>query len=74
VTALWIVGAAASDDLIAAITTSLWQDTTRRLLDFAHPAGRRIRIATAISDVGVPLHPGAARYYASRGMELPPQR
>ena len=74
VTALWIVGAEAKDDLIHAITQSLWQDTTRRLLDFAHPAGRRIRIATALADVGVPLHPGAASYYAERGMELPPSR
>jgi uncharacterized protein len=74
VTALWMVGAASAEPLVYAITRSLWQDTTRRLLDFAHPAGRRIRIATALGESGVPLHPGAARYYAERGMELPPPR
>ena len=74
VTALWMIGAASADPLVYAITRSLWQDTTRHLLDFAHPAGRRIRIGTALADVGVPLHPGAARYYAERGMELPPLR
>lgn len=74
VTALWMVGAASAEPLVYAITRSLWQDTTRRLLDFAHPAGRRIRIATALADPGVPLHPGAARYYAERGLELPPAR
>jgi hypothetical protein len=74
VTALWIVGAAVTDDLAYAITRSLWQETTRKLLDFAHPVGKRIRIATALVDATVPLHPGAARYYAERGMELPPQR
>jgi uncharacterized protein len=74
VTALWMVGAEAKDDLIYSITRSLWQDTTRRLLDFAHAAGRRIRLATALADANVPLHPGAARYYAERGMELPPPR
>jgi hypothetical protein len=72
VTALWVIGAASAEPLVYAITRSLWQDTTRRLLDFAHPAGRRIRIATALGESGVPLHPGAARYYAERGMELPP--
>jgi len=36
--------------------------------------GGRIRIATALGESGVPLHPGAARYYAERGMELPPSR
>ena len=50
VTALWVVGAGVADDLVYAITRALWQDTTRRLLDFSHPAGRRIRIATALSD------------------------
>ena len=72
VTALWIVDAAVPDDLVYAITRSLWQDSTRRLLDFAHPVGKRIRLGTALADAVVPLHPGAARYYAERGMELPP--
>jgi hypothetical protein len=74
ITALWVVSAQAAEPLVYAITRSLWQDTTRRLLDFAHPAGRRIRIGTALAEAGVPLHPGAARYYAERGMELPPPR
>jgi TRAP transporter TAXI family solute receptor len=72
VMALWIVGAAAPEDLIYAVTKALWQEQTRRLLDFASPVGKRIRIATALTEPGVPLHPGAARYYRERGMELPP--
>jgi len=72
VTALWIVDAAVPDSLVYAITRSLWQDSTRRLLDFAHPVGKRIRLGNALIDTAVPLHPGAARYYAERGMELPP--
>jgi uncharacterized protein len=74
VTALWIVGSGVTDDLVYGITRALWQDTTQKLLDFSSPSGRRIRIATALSDTAVPLHPGAARYYAERGMELPPPR
>src|SRR5665213_3540474 len=72
VTALWIVSAEVDDDLVYALARSLWQDSTRRLLGLTHPAGKRIHIETALAETGVPLHPGAARFYAELGMELPP--
>jgi len=72
VTALWVVGAEVPDDLVYAITRALWQDSTRRQLELAGPVGKRINIASALLDTAVPLHPGAARYYAERGLELPP--
>jgi uncharacterized protein len=71
VMALWLVGAAVPDDLVYAITRALWQDTTRRQLDAAHSVGPRIRLATAVAYEGVPLHPGALRYYTERGLDLP---
>jgi TRAP transporter TAXI family solute receptor len=72
VTALWVVGAAVPDDLVYAITRSLWQESTKRQLELASPVGKRINIAAALVETALPLHPGAARYYAERGMELPP--
>jgi uncharacterized protein len=71
VPALFIVNAAVPDALVYGITKALWQDATRRLLDNGHPAGRNIRLEEALRGVAIPLHPGAARYYAERGMALP---
>ena len=70
-TALWVVRAEIGDDLVYAITKSLWSEATRRLLDAATPVGRRIRLATALDGVAIPLHPGAARFYREAGMRLP---
>jgi TRAP transporter TAXI family solute receptor len=71
VTALWIVRADLPDDLVHDITRALWRDATRRLLENAHPVGRRIRLMTALDGVDIPLHPGAQRYYDAIGMHLP---
>lgn len=70
-TALWLVREDIDDDLVYAITKALWRDTTKRLLDAAHPVGRRIRLASAFDGVAIPLHPGAARYYREAGLKLP---
>jgi uncharacterized protein len=70
-TALWIVRGQLEDDLVYRITKSLWSDATKRLLDSTHPAGKRIRIATALDGMAIPLHPGAARYYREIGVKIP---
>jgi uncharacterized protein len=69
--ALWLVREEIDDDLVYAITKALWRDTTKRLLDAAHPAGRRIRLASAFDGVAIPLHPGAARFYREAGLRPP---
>ena len=69
--ALWLVREEIDDDLVYAITKALWRDTTKRLLDAAHPAGRRIRLATAFDGIAIPLHPGAARFYREAGLRPP---
>lgn len=70
-TALWTTGAEIEEDLVYAITKSLWSDATRRLLEATHPAGRRVRLATAADGLSIPLHPGAARYYREVGIKIP---
>ncbi len=71
VPALFVVSATLSDDLVYGITKALWQESTRRLLDSGHPAGKRIRIEDALTGISLPLHPGAARYYQEAGLKLP---
>ena len=70
-TALWIVRAEIDADLVRAITKALWSDATRRLLDGTHPAGKRIRLGTALDGIAVPLHPGAAQFYREAGVKIP---
>jgi TRAP transporter TAXI family solute receptor len=70
-TALWIVRAEIDADLVHAITKALWSDATRHLLDGTHPVGKRIRLATALDGVAVPLHPGAAQFYREGGIKIP---
>jgi uncharacterized protein len=69
--ALFIVREDLSGDLVYAITKALWSDATRRLLETAHPAGKRIKLANAFEGVAIPFHPGAARFYREAGMKLP---
>ena len=47
---------------------SLWNDSTRTLLDRGHAKGRSITLATALDGVGIPLHPGAERFYREAGL------
>jgi TRAP transporter TAXI family solute receptor len=69
--ALFIVREDVSEDLVYAITKALWSDATRRLLETAHPVGKRINLANAFAGVAIPFHPGAARFYREAGMKLP---
>jgi uncharacterized protein len=69
--ALFVVREDVKEDLVYAITKALWSDTTRRLLETAHPAGKRIKLVNAFEGVAIPFHPGAARFYREAGMKLP---
>lgn len=69
--AQWVTGADQDEELIYQITKALWNDNSRRLLDSGHAKGKEIRLETALDGVGVPLHPGAARYYREAGLEVP---
>lgn len=62
--AVWIVRADVPDDVVASITTALWNPANQALLAQAHPQGGAIRPDTAQIGLPVPLHPGAARVYA----------
>lgn len=66
--AQWVVGAEVDEELIYGITSALWHDNARKLLDNGHAKGRAITPDTALDGIGIPLHPGAERYY--REMDL----
>ena len=66
--AQWVVAAEVDEDLVYGITKALWNESARKLLDEGHAKGRAITLATALDGIGIPLHPGAARYYREAGM------
>lgn len=71
VSALLVTSADLSEELIYGITEALWNENTRRLLDNGHPKGRLITLDTALAGLdvlGVPLHPGAERFYREHGL------
>lgn len=66
--AQWLVAAAIPEDTVYGVTRALWHPSTGALLEAGHPQGKHIRRETALDGIGIPLHPGAARYYREVGM------
>lgn len=71
--AQWITSANQPDELVYEITKALWNQNSRQLLDSGHAKGREITLETALDGVGIPLHEGAARFYAEAGLDVPEQ-
>jgi len=71
VSGMLITNANQPEELVYEITKALWSPTARKLLDNGHPKGKAITVETALDGVegiGVPLHPGAEKYYREIGM------
>jgi uncharacterized protein len=68
VNAQWVTSTKQPDDLVYEVTKALWNDNTRKLLDAGHAKGRVVQLKTALAGVGVPLHPGAEKFYKEKGM------
>jgi len=66
--AQWFTNAKEDDDLIYGITKALWNKESRKLLDVGHAKGKTITSDTALNGVGVPLHPGAEKFYKEVGL------
>ena len=63
-----LVSADIEDDIVYQITTALWHENTRKMLDSGHAKGREIQLKTALDGLAVPLHPGTERYYRENGL------
>ena len=66
--AQWVTSMKQPEELIYEITKALWNDNTRKLLDVGHAKGKVITPATALEGIGIPLHPGAERFYKEAGL------
>ena len=61
--AQWMTASKQPDELVYEITKALWSDKTRAALDAGHAKGKVITKETALQGVGIPLHPGAEKFY-----------
>lgn len=71
VSGILVTNANVDEELIYGVTKAMWSETARKLLDNGHPKGRVITLGTALDGVegiGVPLHPGAERFYREIGL------
>ncbi len=66
--AQWVTSAKQDTTLVYNITKALWNDNTRKALDSGHAKGKAIQLAGAIAGAGIPLHPGAERFYKEVGL------
>jgi TRAP-type uncharacterized transport system substrate-binding protein len=68
VNAIWTTSTKQTEQLIYAVTAALWDPSTRKLLDSGHAKGKAIRFETALRGLGLPLHPGAEKFYKEKGL------
>jgi uncharacterized protein len=66
--AQWVTTAKMDTELVYQVTKGLWSDKTRGVLDGGHAKGKSITKATALTGVGIPLHPGAEKFYKEAGL------
>ena len=66
VRAIWATHKGVSDDIVYAVTKALYENI--ETLGKVHPKGREIAAETALQSVSIPVHPGAAKYYAEIGV------
>jgi TRAP transporter TAXI family solute receptor len=66
--AIWTTSTKQGDELIYKVTAALWNPATRKLLDSGHAKGREIRLETATTGLGIPLHAGAEKFYRGQGL------
>jgi len=68
VNAVWVTSAEQPEELIYGITKAMWNENTRKLLDSGHAKGKVIVAENATTGIGIPLHPGAERFYKEAGL------
>ena len=66
--AQWVTSDKVSAELVYEITQALFKPTAQRALAGDHATGQLITLARAVQGAGIPLHPGAERFYREAGV------
>lgn len=65
-----IIDAKLNDEFVYKITSLLWNQKTLDRLKQGHPKGNDLSMNAALKGMSIPLHSGAARFYADKGLTL----
>jgi hypothetical protein len=66
--AQWVTSSKQDAAVVYEVVKALWSDKTRAALDAGHAKGKVIVKATALAGLGIPLHPGAEKFYKEAGL------
>jgi uncharacterized protein len=66
--AQWVTSAKQDATLVYNITKAMWNDNTRKALDSGHAKGKSILSKNAVAGAGIPIHPGAEKFYKEVGL------
>jgi TRAP-type uncharacterized transport system substrate-binding protein len=82
--AQWVVDAKVSEDTVYQLTRALWEKgkfvlrkkegqaadapSGAEIMAQAHEKGKDVTLATALSGMAIPLHPGAEKFYREKGL------
>lgn len=66
--AQWVTSSKQPDEVVYEVVKALWSDKTRGAMDTGHAKGKAIRRETALQGLGIPLHPGAEKFYKEAGL------
>ena len=66
--AQWVTSAKVPEATVYEIVKGMWSDKTRAALDVGHAKGKLIRKETALTGAGIPIHPGAQKFYTEAGI------
>ncbi len=64
--ALWLTTADADEQQVYELTKALWGETAKQIFQITH-IGQQIDIENSLKGIGIPLHPGARKYYNEIG-------
>ena len=66
VRAIWATHEGVDEAIVYAVTKALYENT--ETLGNVHPMGKQISLDKALESVSIPVHPGAEKYYAEKGI------
>lgn len=68
VNAQWVTSAKQPDDVVYNIVKTLYNAKSRAALDAGHAKGKLVTLQNATRGMGIPLHPGAEKFYKEQGL------